>query len=152
VISAESPVPSPQSPGVRALAAAVLAVLIVAGSAFLWIGVPVSGLWLAGKLTTTPTGFLFAAMGGIPATMIGFGWLLYRIDALRQSLTGQEAHATPRSAWLRSQSDERGAHRRQRAPRRLVDVAMTVSAWTALALLVVWFFLLAGSPLAPPGP
>ena len=36
------------------VAVAALAVVIVLGSALVWIGVPVAGLWLAGRITTDP--------------------------------------------------------------------------------------------------
>ena len=39
--------------------------------------------------------------------------------------------------------------RRKRAPRPLIDIAMTASAVTALLLMAIWFFFLADSPLAP---
>ena len=39
---------------------------IVLGSLFLWIGVPVLGMWIAGQVTTSSVGFLFATLGGIP--------------------------------------------------------------------------------------
>jgi hypothetical protein len=55
----------------------------------------------------------------------------------------------PRAAWLVASSDERGALRRARAPRRLIDLAMTASAWAAVVLLAIWFFFIASSPLAP---
>ena len=48
-----------------------------------------------------------------------------------------------------SLSEERAGYRRARAPRPLVDVAMTASAVTALVLLLVWFFFIAEMQLAP---
>ena len=45
-----------------------------------------------------------------------------------------------RSAWLVASSDERSRVRQARAPRPLIDVAMTVSATTALILMAIWFF------------
>ena len=41
----------------------VLAVAVVLGSAAMWIGIPLGGLWLAGELTSTAQGFLFATLG-----------------------------------------------------------------------------------------
>ena len=135
----------------RSLLVAVLALAIVAGSALLWIGVPIAGLWLAGELTTTPEGFLFAALGGVPAAMVSFGWLLYRLNAVYERLHGRTGGgAAPRAAWLVSSSDERNRVRRARAPRPLIDIAMTVSAVTALVLMVVWFFFLAEQKLVAP--
>jgi hypothetical protein len=133
------------------LAHAALGVAIVAGSGFLWIGIPLLGCWLAGELTTSAEGFLFAVMGGVPIAMVGFGWLLYRLSDLHEGLHGDERQdVARRAAWLVSQSDERSRLGRARAPRSLVDVSMTVSAVAAVALLLVWFFFFAEMRLVTP--
>lgn len=120
---------------------AVLAIAVVLGSAALWIGIPFGGLWLAGELTTTAQGFLFATLGGIPLAMTASAWLLYRVNALyERSREAEDGSGRRRSAWLVSSSDERSRVRRARAPRALIDVAMTVSATTALILMAIWFF------------
>jgi hypothetical protein len=133
----------------RVVIAAFLAIAIVLGSAFLWIGIPFGGLWLAGEVTTSRQGFLFFVLASIPLAMAGFGWLLYRVNDLYVRLRGGPPATPGRSAWLVSQSDERAKLRRRRAPRPLIDVAMTVSAVTALVLMFVWFFFLAEMRLAP---
>ncbi len=118
---------------------AVLGVVIVVGSAILWIGIPLLGLWLAGELTKDAQGFLFATLGGIPLAMVAFGWLLYRVNEVYErgrTRGGGPAH----SAWLVSSTEERAQSRRARAPRRLIDVAMTVSVSVALVLVTIWFF------------
>jgi hypothetical protein len=137
---------------VERLAEATLALGIVVGSAFLWIGIPLGGFWLAGELTTSAEGFLFAVLGGVPLAMVGFGWLLYRLNDLYVGIRGAERQATMgRAAWLVSSSDERNKVRRARAPRPLIDVAMTASAVAALTLLLVWFFFFAHmTPVSPP--
>jgi hypothetical protein len=133
------------------LVTALLAVAIVVGSAVLWIGIPLLGLWLAGRFTTTAEGFLFATLGGIPLAMIAFGWVLYRVNGLYLRSRGPDEHQEHRhSAWLVSYSDERGRSRRARAPRRLIDVAMTVSLSVALVLMVIWFFFLSKMWLVNP--
>lgn len=120
---------------------AALAVAVVIGSAALWIGIPFGGLWLAGELTSTAQGFLFATLGGIPLAMTASAWLLYRVNDLYERSRGAAGGAgRRRSAWLVSSSDERNRLRRARAPRALIDVAMTVSASTALVLMTIWFF------------
>jgi hypothetical protein len=120
---------------------AVLAVVVVLGSAALWIGIPFGGLWLAGELTTTAQGFLFATLGGIPLAMTAAAWLLYRVNDLYERSRGApDGGGRRRSAWLVASSDERNRARRARAPRPLIDVAMTVSAATALVLMAIWFF------------
>ena len=130
---------------------ATLALAIVVGSAALWIGIPLFGMWLAGRFTTTAEGFLFATLGGIPLAMVAFGWVLYRVNDLYVRSHGpDEAGERPRSAWLVSLSDERGRSRRERAPRRLIDVAMTVSLSVALVVMVIWFFFLSEMWLVNP--
>jgi hypothetical protein len=130
---------------------AALAVAIVVGSAALWIGIPLLGLWLAGRLTTTAEGFLFATLGGIPLAMVAFGWVLYRVNDLYLRSRGPGAQGERNhSAWLVSVSDERGRSRRDRAPRRLIDVAMTVSLSVALVAMVIWFFFLSEMWLVNP--
>jgi hypothetical protein len=120
---------------------AALAVAVVLGSAALWIGIPFGGLWLAGELTSTAQGFLFATLGGIPLAMTASAWLLYRVNDLYERSRGTEdGGGRRRSAWLVSSSDERNRLRRARAPRPLIDAAMTVSATTALVLMAIWFF------------
>ena len=120
---------------------ALLGVAVVLGSAALWIGIPLGGLWLAGELTTTAQGFLFAALGGIPLAMTAFAWLLYRVNDRYERSRGADAGGPQRrSAWLVSSSDERSRVRRARAPRALIDVAMTISATVALVLMAIWFF------------
>ena len=132
------------------IASAALALAIVVGSLFLWIGVPVLGMWVAGQVTTSSVGFLFACLAGVPLTMVATGFLIYRLNALYEGVRpGDRRAPRGRSAWNVSLSEERAGDRRARAPRPLVDVAMTASAVTALVLLLVWFFFIAEMQLAP---
>ncbi len=133
------------------LAEAALAVVLVAGSAFLWIGIPWLGFWLAGELTTSAEGFLFAVLAGVPLAMVVYGWLLYRLNDVYLGMRSDEHQAqVGRAAWLVASSDERRKVQRARAPRTLIDVAMTCSAVTAMVLLLVWFFFFAQmNPVTP---
>ena len=131
----------------EALATAALALTLVAGSLFVWIGVPVGGLWLAGEITRSPERFFLLSLCTIPTTMVVFGWLLYRVNSVYESLRANRRPAPPpRSAWLHSSSD---APRRMRGAgdRALIDTAMIASAWTALVLMAVWFFFFAEQKL-----
>ena len=126
-------------PALHASVAAVLGTVIVVGSLFVWIGVPVLGLKAVVAFTAQPQHVVILAICVIPLAMVGFGWLLYRVNTVYEGLRGiapQEelAHTT----WLRSVSDTR--RRQVNAPRRLIDLAMTASAWTAIVLMVIWFF------------
>jgi len=126
---------------VAAMVTALLACAIVLGSAVVWIGIPFGGLWLAGRFTTNAQDFLFVVLVGIPTAMVGFGWVLYRLNALYMRWRGPyEGDGRNHSAWLISLSDERARDRRERAPRPLIDVAMTTSLTIALVLMAIWFF------------
>ena len=124
--------------------AVLLGMAVVTGSALLWIGIPLGGLWAAGELTGKASTFLLVILLAVPAAMVAFGWLLYRVNALYEEAHGGPAGPPLRSAWLVSASD-----RPTRGPRTLLDVSMTASATVALILMTVWFFFLAESPLAP---
>src|SRR3712207_5666894 len=105
----------------RNLAVAALAVAVVAGSAFIWIGIPVLGFWLAGQLTVNHQNFLFFALLAVPVAMLVWGWVLYRVNAVYERLAGREQGAPgDRSRWLGSLSGEREQFRRARAPRPLI--------------------------------
>ena len=60
--------------------------------------------------------------------MTAFAWLLYRVN----------------------DGYERSRIRRARAPRALIDVAMTVSATAALVLMAIWFFFYSETWLVTP--
>jgi preprotein translocase subunit Sec61beta len=135
----------------EAMAVAALALMIVAGSAFIWIGLPALGFWVGGKLTTSAEGFLLFVLGAIPLAMVGFGWLLYRVASLYERMRGRGGSSGgPRSAWLVSSSDERASNRRISAPRSLIDVSMAVSAVVALVLFLAYFFFVGETRLVTP--
>ena len=126
----------------QAITRAGLALTLVAGSAFVWIGVPLGGLWLAGRITTDANHFLLFTLCAIPTAMVVFGWLLYRLNRLYEGMRAERAGAAvQRSAWLRSSSDARRLARE--GPRPLIDMAMTASAWAAVILMATWFFFFA---------
>ena len=125
----------------RELAASMLAVVIVAGSLFVWIGVPVLGMRIIVAITSRSGDVLLLAVCGIPLAMVVVGWLLYRVNRVYEELRGGAPEVpVGHGAWLKSLSDTR---RRALRPRRLIDVSMTASAATALVLMVVWFFFFA---------
>jgi hypothetical protein len=131
------------------LLAVLLGILIVVGSALLWLGVPVAGFWAAGRITSNALhGVLFALLA-IPVGMIAVGWALARVNARYEALrgAGEDPHSPP--SWRVSLGEERASLRRRRGRRRLIDVAMTVSASTAILVMLVWFFFFARQQLSP---
>ena len=87
--SAVQPEGTPHSWSER-VAVAALAVVIVLGSALVWIGVPVAGLWVAGRVTTDALRFVMFSLLAIPSTMVALGWLLYRAAGHYERLRGTE--------------------------------------------------------------
>jgi hypothetical protein len=133
----------------RRLAAAGLAIVIVVGSSVLWIGVPVGGAWVAGRVTSDPVTAFLLALVTIPTAMAGVGWVLSRASARYEAIRGHEPVAPGPPSWRASLGEERAGLRRRKGGRRLIDVAMTISASAALVLLAFWFFFFAELRLSP---
>jgi hypothetical protein len=131
------------------LAAGCLAVVIVLGSALVWIGVPVGGIWVAARITGNGIGALLLALIAIPAAMTGVGWLLGQASARYEALRGRPPELSGPPSWRASLGEDRAGNLRARRPRRLLDTAMTISASTALVLLTIWFFFFAEQRLSP---
>jgi hypothetical protein len=135
---------------VRASVATVcLAVVIVAGSALLWVGVPVGGLWLAGHVTSDALTAVLFALLAIPVAMVAVGWGLYEANARYEALHGGAARRRSPPAWRTSLGEERASSRRRAGGRSLIDVSMTVSACAALLVMAIWFFFFAELRLSP---
>ena len=123
---------------------AALACVIVAGSLIFWIGIPLFWLWVAGQLTAEYPSIYLLALAACPLTMIVWGWILYRVNAIYMELAPPppDVPGAQRSAWLGSMSGDRRPKRRQPS---LLDVSMVVSVIIALTALMVWFFAFAHS-------
>jgi hypothetical protein len=139
----------PRASSLDRAAAACLAVAIVLGSALMWIGVPVAGFWVAAKITGEGVSAVLFALLSIPLTMAAFGWLIYRASARYEALRGGAARRRGPPAWRVSLGEERASERRRAGGSQLTDVAMTLSAATALVVLTIWFFFFAELRLSP---
>jgi hypothetical protein len=129
--------------------AGCLALVIVVGSALVWIGVPVAGFWVAARVAPDGLTAVLSALIAIPVAMAAMGWLLAHVSARYESLRGGGARRRGPPAWRVSLSEERAVERRRAAGRPLIDVAMTVSAIAALIVLTIWFFFFAELRLSP---
>jgi len=121
---------------------AALAFVIVVGSLITWIGIPLFWVWLAGQLIDEYPSIYLLALAACPVTMVLWGWLLYRVNAIYLELSPppEDAPGIQRSAWLGSMSGERKPRRRQAT---LLDVSMIASVIIALTAMAVWFFVFA---------
>ena len=125
----------------RPAALGLLAVMSVL-SLVLWIGVPLAWMRVASLLPLDYGVFYVLLLVVVPLTMVGVGWVLYRVNRLYVRVSGEEERFE-HTAWLASHT----ADRTSRRPRRAVDVIMACSVGLALVAFVFWFFFLAGSPL-----
>jgi hypothetical protein len=126
--------------------AAVLILLMAAGSVILWIGIPVGWLYLASQLVSSsqPTlGPYVLVIVGIPVTMAIFGRFLFKLDRLFERVTGRESVTEFRPPWLKSMRAERESSRKL----TVLEGVMIVSVSFALFAFGVWFVVFAGSSL-----
>jgi hypothetical protein len=117
----------------------VLAAGIFLGSLALWIAVPFGSLWIASHVGNDAQTVVLSALIICPVAMLlcglGLSWLYgayLRVSGARPT--------RDRTAWLGSLSGER---RTKRGHRPILDTSLTISAGTALVLLLVWFLFLA---------
>jgi hypothetical protein len=113
--------------------------VIVVGSLIFWIGIPLFWIWVAGQLISEYPSIYLLALAACPLTMIAWGWVLYRVNAIYLELAPPppDSPGVQRSAWLGSLSDNRKPKRRQAT---LLAVSMIVSVIIALTAMAVWFF------------
>jgi hypothetical protein len=121
--------------------------LMVAGSALMWIGMPVLWLWLASHLqngTSPSLGPYLVVAAGLPISMVLIGKGLHALDRSFSRLVGFDANdrRVP-LPWLKSMRDGRGAVRRG----TVLDIVMIFSVLAAGAAMGFWFFFIAGSSL-----
>jgi hypothetical protein len=129
-------------------AALFLILLMALGSVLLWIGIPVGWLYLASRMVNTsqPTlGPYLLVIVGIPVSMVIVGKVLFKLDGVYQSLTGQASEVEFRAPWLKSMRGERDSHSRRKLT--VLEMTMIISVSLAMMLFGIWFFLFAGSSL-----
>jgi len=133
--------------GTRVVEAFLVAVMGV-GSLFLWMGIPAGWLLIASKLSSKYPNIYMLALVACPITMVAFGWLLVRVNAMYVGLFPEPEERRPRGreAWLHSV----GADASTRRPRPVLETFMSISVALALVALLVWFLFFAGSSLPPP--
>jgi hypothetical protein len=116
-----------------------LAAGIFVGSMALWVVVPFGSLWIASKIGDDAQTVVFAALFICPIAMLLCGLGLSWLYAQYLRVSGQRV-TQERTAWLGSLSGDR---KPKRGRRPILDTSLTISAATAIVVLLVWFFFLA---------
>jgi hypothetical protein len=134
----------------RALAekpAAIFLILLMAiGSVVLWLVIPIAWIYVVSHMvkSTQPTlGPYVLILIGVPTSMFLFGKLLYRLNRVYESVTGQASEVRVQLPWHRSMRGERAPQRRT----TVLELVMMISVSVALVAFAIWFFAFAGSSL-----
>jgi hypothetical protein len=127
-----------------AATAVFFAMLLAAFS--LWTLIPLGWVYIASKLAKSQfpsIGPYMIVIVGIIVTVLIDAWIIGRLNDLYVRVTGSNRLVQSRPGWLKSMRDA--------APVRnavtVVEAVMMSSVMLAALALMVWFLLLAGSPL-----
>jgi len=130
----------------RLLVSAATALLAIS----IWTGAPLFALWVGSQVVgreqlTMQAVFVVIVVLGVLVFAIALA--LTRLNAMYDRLSGR-ATRERRLAWLRSMRDEgwRDELDREVGGTVLEGIVM-VTVWVAVIAFLVWFFVLAGSPL-----
>lgn len=111
--------------------AVLIVVLLTAGCAALWIGVPAGAMWLAGELTDSFGWHMPLALAMIVPGMLLLAALLAWLNDLYLRVTGGRHVGSPEVPI------------RRRGP---LETLLVVTLLLALTALTVWFFVFARNP------
>jgi hypothetical protein len=127
-----------------AAAAVFLAMLLAAFS--LWTLIPLGWVYIGSKASQSQfpsIGPYMVVIVGIVVTVLVDAWVIGRLNDLYIRVTGSNRLVATRPSWLKSMRDAAPVQNSV----TVVEAVMIASVMLAALALVVWFFLLAGSPL-----
>lgn len=131
--------------GKNAAATAVFFAMLLAAFS-LWTLIPLGWVYIASKLSHSQfpsIGPYMVVVIGIIVTVLFDAWLIGRLNDLYVRVTGTNRLVQSRPGWLKSMRDAAPV---QNAV-TVVEAVMMSSVMLAALALMIWFFLLAGSPL-----
>ena len=127
-----------------AATAVFFAMLLAAFS--LWTLIPLGWVYIASKLAKSQfpsIGPYMIVVVGIIVTVLVDAWIIGRLNDLYVRVTGSNRLVQSRPGWLKSMRDAGPVHNSV----TVVEGVMMSSVMLAALALMVWFFVLAGSPL-----
>ncbi len=126
----------------RGTVAALLVLVMAAGSILMWIGVPAFWLWLASRIANSSQpsiGLYLLVLVGIIVSMATIGKGLGTLNHIHMGITGTLPEKREQTIWLRSMRAEREVKRQT----GVLGIVMAWSVSVALLLFGIWFFLFA---------
>jgi len=130
----------------RSLGASVVFAAMLVAALALWTLVPLAWIYIGSKVSDTqfPSGGPYAIVAvGIVISILLDAWLIGRLNDLYVRITGTNRLSPMRPNWLKSMRDTRP----QVGSTTVVEAVMMGSVLLAAVVFILWFFLLAGSPL-----
>jgi hypothetical protein len=130
----------------RGLAAGIVVIAMLVAALSLWTVIPLAWVYIGSRLSDTqfPSGGPYmVVLVGIVVSILLIAWLLGRLNRVYVRITGTNAVAPIRPAWLKSMRD---APTRPSGP-TVLEAVIVGSVILAGLAMGAWFFILAGSPL-----
>jgi hypothetical protein len=112
----------------------------------MWTIVPLGWIWIGSMISDTqePSGGPYMLVFvGIVISILVLAWLLGRLNRLYVRITGSNAIANIRPAWMKGMTEDRLEARGA----TVMETVVVTSVGLAILGMVFWFFFLAGSPL-----
>jgi hypothetical protein len=130
-------------------------IALVAASALaavnVWTGAPLFALWVGSRVQAGEGGLsmtaVFTVVAVLAALEIALTWVLSRLSAKHDQLTGRPRAASHTSPWLRSMRDERASYTKRRYRVSSVERIVMLAVVAAVLAFEIWFFFFAGSSL-----
>jgi hypothetical protein len=116
----------------------------------LWTGAPLLALWVGSQVVgeqTLSMKAVFVVVIVLAVLLYGMVMVLARLNAAYDRLTGRPPGEETRLSWLRSMNTQREDTIGPRAGVSALERIVMASVYVAVISFLVWFFLLARSPL-----
>jgi hypothetical protein len=130
----------------RGAAAMIVVVAMLIAALSLWTAIPLTWIYIGSKLSSTqfPSGGPYMIVFvGIVVSILIIAWLLGRLNGLYIRITGTNTVEPIRPAWLKSMRDSPTVPRTA----TVLETVIVGSVVLASIAAMLWFFLLAGSPI-----
>lgn len=126
----------------RGALAALLVLVMAAGSVAMWIGAPLFWLWLASQMaeSSSPSlGPYMLVLVGTIVTVVLLGKALGVLNRVHGQMTGRMPRRREQTVWMRSMRGEREVRREH----GVLGTVMAISVSIALVAMGIWFFFFA---------
>jgi len=130
----------------RSIGAFLIAAAMLLAALSLWTAIPLAWLWIGSQIAETQ----FPSVGpyaivffGVVVSILLVAWLLGKLNQAYLRLTGSSSVEPIRLGWMRGLTESSIAR-----PPSILEAVIVGSVIIAIVALAIWFFTLAGSPVA----